>query len=261
VTFRFEMQQSGNPYSACPGSSCSNAWMQPGGPLYVGKTFIPTYVMATKFPWGSLQVVKPGNDGILGPPTALPGSGVVVPSGKTVRIPVRASSPGGYPLSVQIVKQPRRGTAIPAPGGIAYTAAPGQSGPDSLVARVSDGLLSSHPVKLSLLVLPPGVSGRTGSVNKVGPVVYGLTAKPRHSHHGRRRRLRLRIDSFHARRLLITVRRHHKVVARRRVKARRHKATVVTLRFKGRHGRYKVTVRPLGRHHKRGKALHQTVRL
>jgi hypothetical protein len=61
VMFRMELQQTGNPQGVCPApSTCTNAWLQPGGAFYnnAGKFVFPTQ-MAQLFPWAALQALTP----------------------------------------------------------------------------------------------------------------------------------------------------------------------------------------------------------
>jgi hypothetical protein len=211
--------------------------------------------MAVLFPWKDLQVVQPANDAVLGPPTAGEPGGVVVPAGQTVHIPVKATSPGGYPLRFQVDRAPVRGTATPTTDGLTYTAAPGQSGLDAVIAHATDGQVSSKPVTLFVYVVPSGGGG-------TDPLVYGLLAQRRHAaHRPGRRVVRVIVASYQARRLVIRVIHGRHVVARRSVKPSAGPATIVTLRFRGPHGHYHVSARPLGKGYAYGKALKKKVRL
>lgn len=61
VGIRFEQQQTGSPQGACPSPvTCSNAWLQPGGPFYAGGRFVYPVDMAKRFPWGALNVLAGG---------------------------------------------------------------------------------------------------------------------------------------------------------------------------------------------------------
>jgi hypothetical protein len=119
---------------------------------------------------------------------------VTTQSGQAVVLPPwPCTDPAGRPLSLVVVRAPEHGVLEDR----LYTPAPGFAGQDSAVVRLSNGVLESEPVRLTIFVVPRPVVTLPPLLTPATPArapFLSARAKPRLDRH-RRTRVRLSCDA------------------------------------------------------------------
>lgn len=124
------------------------------------------------------------------PPTCTPTAlSVTTQADQPVDLPTATcTDPAGRPLTLMVVRPPDRGTLV----GLRYTPAPGFTGQDSVVYRVTNGVAESGLVRIAIFVVPRPAPAPTVAPPTVHRAPFvNARAKPRID---RRRRVRVRLS-------------------------------------------------------------------